>query len=230
MRFTNWRAIALGVITTVLLGATLLAAIAYDGPSMYGPRRRDERVGIERRPRERQTRTGDRPTGPQRREPGETAADCSHDSVGLTPLTELRDETYKGFEGGLYEGGRNTPPPEHKAAGVALARQIEPLNASGGPDPRGSYVFLSIGMSNSQTEFSEFKGLAESDPARDVAPRRRKRRTRWCYRLPVGESRRSLMVDCRRGIGPIGGDTRSGRGRMGEGGGSNQAVGTTAIP
>jgi hypothetical protein len=91
-----------------------------------------------------------------------------------TPLNDLGGGEYvrlqtgpTGFTGGLYPGGSNTRPPAHEAAGVALARQIVPLDTSGNPDPDGRIVLISIGMSNTNTEFYTFVQLARNDPDRN---------------------------------------------------------------
>lgn len=89
------------------------------------------------------------------------------DTSAFKPLTELGAGEYKGFTGGLYPGGANQRPPAHEAAGVALAKQVQPLNADGKPDPAGRIVLLSIGMSNATQEFSTFKRLADPDPDRN---------------------------------------------------------------
>jgi hypothetical protein len=85
------------------------------------------------------------------------------DTSTLTPLTELGTGKYHDFEGGLYPGGKNERPADHDAAGVALARSVDPRNASGKPDSDGKIVLLSIGMSNTSQEFSAFQQLARSD-------------------------------------------------------------------
>jgi hypothetical protein len=166
MKYSTRITTALGLVATVALGATLIAAVAQDGPDQNHPRRPDGRPRIERRSRENR-RAGERPVTQQRRELAGTGADCTHSSVGLTPLTELGRASYKGFEGGLYRGGENAPPSEHESAGEALAKGIEPLSPSGERDPDGRYVLLSIGMSNAQTEFTGFKQLTSSDPDKD---------------------------------------------------------------
>lgn len=66
----------------------------------------------------------------------------------LVPLTALGDKQYEGYEGGLYPGGKNQRPQDHEAAGLALARQVQPRDRKGNPDPDGSIVLLSVGMSN----------------------------------------------------------------------------------
>ncbi|MGA7909716.1 MAG: hypothetical protein WCA16_20080, partial [Candidatus Sulfotelmatobacter sp.] len=71
------------------------------------------------------------------------------------PLNDLGTDKYKGFPGGLYERGSNTVPPDHNAAGLALAAEVKPV--------RGKFVLLSIGMSNAIIEFAGFKQMADAD-------------------------------------------------------------------
>ncbi len=85
------------------------------------------------------------------------------DTTGLVPLTEMGGRLYQGEDGGLYGGGSNTPPPAHLAAALREAAQIGPLDAQGRPSPAGAAVLISIGMSNTTQEFSEFKRLADAD-------------------------------------------------------------------
>jgi hypothetical protein len=91
------------------------------------------------------------------------------------PLTELGINTYKGFAGGLYDGGRNTPPTAHHDEGVLRARALAPLDGTGTPSASGKIVLLSVGMSNTTQEFCagastttgcntfSFMGLAAAD-------------------------------------------------------------------
>lgn len=81
----------------------------------------------------------------------------------LRPLTELGDKKYQDFAGGLYPDGKNERPAAHEAAGLALAKQVRPLDAQGKPAADGKIVFLSVGMSNTTQEFSTFKQLADAD-------------------------------------------------------------------
>ena len=83
-------------------------------------------------------------------------------STGLVPLTELA-EKYKDQDGGLYGGGRNEPPAEHRAAAEKELAQIKPLDADGRPALEGKVVLLAVGMSNTTQEFSRFKQLADAD-------------------------------------------------------------------
>ena len=96
-------------------------------------------------------------------------ANCNVTSVGLTPLIDFSPgETHLGFEGGLYPGASNFRPSAHDAAGLARAQAIQPLDANGNPDPGGSYVLISIGMSNTNQEFGgAFVPLANADPDKD---------------------------------------------------------------
>ena len=85
------------------------------------------------------------------------------DPAGLVPLTELGTSLYKGFPGGLYPDGKNERPAAHEAAGVALARQVQPLDAEGKPSPDGKVVLLSVGMSNTSQAFTAFMRAARGD-------------------------------------------------------------------
>lgn len=69
------------------------------------------------------------------------------------PITDLGASTYLGFEGGLYEHGINTPPPDHFAAGLEQLAKIQPLDGNGKPAPDGKIALLSIGMSNTTQEY-----------------------------------------------------------------------------
>lgn len=83
--------------------------------------------------------------------------------AALVPLDELTG-TYKGEEGGLYGGGRNAPPAAHFSAYMKETGRIQPLDADGKPSADGKIVLLSIGMSNTTMEFSQFVTTADADP------------------------------------------------------------------
>jgi hypothetical protein len=85
-----------------------------------------------------------------------TAADCSRTSVPFTPLTDLKAGRYQGFQGGLYPGGKNAPSKAYLKKGLAYAKLVKPRNAAGKADGHGKVVLLSVGMSNTTQEFSEF--------------------------------------------------------------------------
>jgi hypothetical protein len=74
---------------------------------------------------------------------------------------------YKGFEGGLYPGGQNTPPAAHWKAGLKAAASVVPLNADGQPATDGKIVVLSCGMSNTTMEYQFFVKKGMADPERN---------------------------------------------------------------
>lgn len=84
-----------------------------------------------------------------------TAALCDSTTRGLIPLTQLTG-TYLGEPGGLYPGGSNLAPASHDSAGLLLASSFVALDTFGIPSPTGSWVLLSVGMSNCTQEFSQF--------------------------------------------------------------------------
>ncbi len=91
-------------------------------------------------------------------------------STGLIPLTDLGTNKYKGEDGGLYGGGSNKPPAEHRGAVEKQLKLIEARDADGKPAADGKIVLLSVGMSNTTMEFQAFKRKADADP---------KKRRRW---------------------------------------------------
>lgn len=97
-------------------------------------------------------------------EPG--AVPPAKSSLGIVPLTELSSGQYQGFDGGLYGGGRNEPPAEHRARAEAALAHIRPLNARGEPAADGRIVLISLGMSNTTQEFSRFVQLSDGDRTR----------------------------------------------------------------
>jgi hypothetical protein len=98
---------------------------------------------------------------------GERQPLINFDTSKLKPLSELGKDEYQGFAGGLYPDGKNERPKTHEAAGIALARKVQPLDERGKPSSDGKIVLLSIGMSNTTQEFSAFKSLADADDAKN---------------------------------------------------------------
>lgn len=94
------------------------------------------------------------------------AAECSGTSTGLTPFANPNPPAYFGEPATLYPGGNRMPAP-HLALGLSRAAEIVPRDAAGNPDPAGSIVVLSIGMSNTTQEFSAFIPLAMADQQRN---------------------------------------------------------------
>lgn len=89
------------------------------------------------------------------------------DTSKFKPLTLLGTGKYRGFEGGLYPGGKNERPAAHEKAGLALAGKVQPLDAGGKPSKDGKIVLLSVGMSNTTQEFSVFKQQADDDQGKN---------------------------------------------------------------
>ncbi len=85
-----------------------------------------------------------------------SAANCANTSVAFTPLTDLKTGKYQSFQGGLYPGGKNSPSKAYLKKGLAYAKLVKPRNASGKAVAGGKVVLLSVGMSNTTQEFSEF--------------------------------------------------------------------------
>jgi Cu/Ag efflux protein CusF len=83
------------------------------------------------------------------------------------PLTELGTGEYHGFKGGLYPDGKNERPAAHEAAGVALAKQVQPLDRDGKPSTDGKIVLLSVGMSNTAQSSEGLQRLLRADTDKD---------------------------------------------------------------
>ena len=95
-------------------------------------------------------------------------------AVGTTaiakPLTDMTAENrYKGEDGGLYGGGRNSPPEAHFKAALAEAVKIQALDADGKPSPNGKIVLMTHGMSNTTLESQRFIEVANADPLKNPA-------------------------------------------------------------
>jgi hypothetical protein len=91
------------------------------------------------------------------------------DTSKLVPLTDLGTDEYQGFKGGLYPGGKNERPAAHEKAGLALAKQVQPLDADGKPSADGKIVLLGIGFSNTVQSYQGFMQVAKDD--KDINPR-----------------------------------------------------------
>jgi len=86
-------------------------------------------------------------------------------NTSLTPLTDFGDKLHECLKGGLYPNGENTRPKAHNEAGLAIAKNIKPLDRKGSVDEKnGKIVWLSIGMSNTTQETSRFLELMKKYP------------------------------------------------------------------
>lgn len=102
-----------------------------------------------------------RPQGDRRPQRDQTI--MGKETTGMVPLTELVDGKYRDQSGGLYGNGGNVPPASHQAAAKKELDKIRPLDASGNPSEDGKIVLISLGMSNTTQEFSQFKRIADAD-------------------------------------------------------------------
>jgi len=114
-----------------------------------------EQPGRQRGDRGQQRQGGERP-------PARGGRMTPRPTTGLVPLTELTAK-YKGQDGGLYGGGKNTPPKAHLEAAMKAAGQVKPLDTEGNPAEGGKVVMVSIGMSNTTQEFSQFMRILRSE-------------------------------------------------------------------
>jgi hypothetical protein len=95
---------------------------------------------------------------------GRAVSTAVRDSTGIIPLCNMSaTDTYKGEDGGLYGGGRNTPPDSLQAVAAREAVKVVPLDKDGMPAADGTIVLLAIGMSNTTQEFSAFKQAMDAD-------------------------------------------------------------------
>jgi hypothetical protein len=88
---------------------------------------------------------------------------CSRGEAGFVPLTDLGSREYRGFTGGLYAGGSNSPPASYLALGRAAATKVVPRGPDGRASANGLVVLLSVGMSNAAAEFGAFVSLVPAD-------------------------------------------------------------------
>lgn len=101
--------------------------------------------------------------------PGGQPQQPKFDTSKLKPLSEMGPDEYQGFRGGFYPEGANERPAAHEAAGLALARQVQPLDASGKANPSGKIVLLSIGMSNTSQASQGFQKAFHADTIHNSA-------------------------------------------------------------
>lgn len=92
--------------------------------------------------------------------------DCTKTSVGFSPLIEMSGDDYypntdhpSKVNGGLYGNGSNNPPESHWQQAQDASAAIIPRDANGNPDAGGRIGLISLGMSNTSSEFDTFMRL-----------------------------------------------------------------------
>jgi hypothetical protein len=104
----------------------------------------------------------------QKGQRGVAAGAIKGPSLSLKPLADMgASDRYKGEDGGLYGGGQNAPPAALLDAALQRAKQTRPRDADGKPSSDGRIALISVGMSNTTQEFSEFVRLARQDAAKN---------------------------------------------------------------
>lgn len=83
------------------------------------------------------------------------------------PLDDPTGPLHHGYALGLYPGGTNAPPVTHAALALSLADEVVPRDATGAPSASGLIGFISIGMSNTNQEFSQFERLDDARVSRN---------------------------------------------------------------
>lgn len=83
------------------------------------------------------------------------------------PLDDLTGPPHAGYPLGLYPGHTNTPPAAHATLAAAAALDVVPRDAAGVPDNMGLIGFISIGMSNTNQEWSAFEPLEDARLGRE---------------------------------------------------------------
>jgi hypothetical protein len=96
---------------------------------------------------------------------------CVDESIGVTPLDDMRTHAYAPFVGGLYDGGVNVRPDSHDKSGRTIASRIVPLGADGKPSDTGVIGVAAIGFSITGIVFDVFQALAAADPGIDPSVR-----------------------------------------------------------
>lgn len=93
------------------------------------------------------------------------AASVSTFAQTFTPIDLLGTTLYKGFSGGLYPNGSNTPPRAHTTALEHITIRITPLDTAGLVSPNGHIVLLLLGASSPTQEFPAFVAEAMKLPS-----------------------------------------------------------------
>ncbi len=82
---------------------------------------------------------------------------CDNDSTGLIPLVDLGTSYYAGHQGGLFPGGTNIIPYNHKKKGISISKGLKPLDSLGNVNyTDGKIIFLGLGASLASNAFNAY--------------------------------------------------------------------------
>jgi hypothetical protein len=82
---------------------------------------------------------------------------CDNDSTGLIPLVDLGTSFYEGHQGGLFPGGSNVIPFNHKKKGMNISKGLKPLDTLGNINyDEGKIIFLGLGASLASNAFNAY--------------------------------------------------------------------------
>lgn len=87
--------------------------------------------------------------------------------AGLTPLDDLDTGTYKGYVGGLYPNGVNSPSGTYADDLLAVSNSIVPLDTFGNPSSKSNarILFISLGASTGSDLMAALRAKTIANPA-----------------------------------------------------------------
>ncbi|MBS1745827.1 MAG: hypothetical protein JST21_06630 [Bacteroidetes bacterium] len=84
--------------------------------------------------------------------------------TAIVPLNDLGKNTFMGYVGGLYPGGRNNPPNGAYASDLLkVCKNISPLDTFGNISANGKIVFISLGGSTGGHNMKQLKDQTEGN-------------------------------------------------------------------
>lgn len=82
---------------------------------------------------------------------------CSNDSTGLVPLTDMGASFYENVQGGLYPNGLNYLTGKHKKNGINISKALKPLDTLGNIDYlNGEIIILGLGASVASNAYNAY--------------------------------------------------------------------------
>ncbi len=87
---------------------------------------------------------------------------CNTNYTSFIPLNELGSGYFRGFQGGLYANGSNSPQFQYLQDLKDISASIQPLDDNGNPSSNGKIVMIGVGASNPRTEFQAFQNILDT--------------------------------------------------------------------